>query len=91
MHGRWEHGGGFDGWWIPQLILMALLIGSVAWLVVTALRRNAHPATPLAPPPPTGSSPQEVLALRLANGEIEPDDYRARLEALAHTPSPPSP
>jgi uncharacterized membrane protein len=29
-------------------------------------------------------TPQEVLADRLARGEIEPDDYRQRLDAFQH-------
>jgi putative membrane protein len=36
---------------------------------------------PITPPTQT---PQEVLADRLARGEIEPDEYRQRLDALQH-------
>lgn len=86
MNGDWNydmHAG--TGWgWIPMAIMILLVWGSLIWLGVALLRRTgAHderatsvPATPLPPTPP------QILAERLARGEIEPDDYHRRLEAL---------
>jgi len=37
--------------------------------------------------PPPRQTPQELLAERFARGEIEPDDYRQRLDALNHRPN----
>ncbi len=58
---------------------------------VTLLKRNhtAQLHTPGAPPVATPAQPtaQEILAERLARGEIEPDDYRQRVEALRTPPS----
>ena len=67
-------------------IMMIVFWGGLIWLAVTLLRRgNHHPA-----PAPTASpaqTPQEVLAHRLARGEIAPDDYRQHLDALNHRPT----
>jgi putative membrane protein len=86
MHGNWNNGmhDGFGWGWIPMTIMMLLVLGSVIWLGVALLRRTSghEPAAvtgqPSSPPP----NPQQILAERLARGEIETDDYRNRLEAL---------
>lgn len=86
MHGNWNdnmHDG--IGWgWIPMAIMMLLVWGSLIWLGVTLLRRSGtheHAAVTgqLSALPP---SAQQILAERLARGEIEPDDYRTRLDVL---------
>lgn len=86
MDGNWNydmHDG--IGWgWIPMAIMMLLVWGSLIWLGVALLRRigthnRAAMDAPVAPLPPT---PQQILAERLARGEIEPDDYHRRLDAL---------
>lgn len=90
MHnGNWNNGmDGGNWWWIPMMILMVAFWGGLIWVGVTLLRRphlapQAHAAgvatvaaTPLKP------TAEEILAERLARGEIEPDDYRTRLDAL---------
>ncbi len=91
MHGNWNydmHDGSSWGW-IPMAIMMLLVWGSLIWLGVTLIRRTgnqAHAATPGPTALQVPSAPQ-ILAERLARGEIEPDDYRTRLEALSATPS----
>jgi putative membrane protein len=86
-NGDWDHGmhGGLH--WIPMLLMMVLVIGGIVWLGTLLLRRPVSPATHSAPSagPPVAyrPSPQEILAERLARGEIEPDDYHRRLEALS--------
>lgn len=95
MHnGNWDYG--MDGgawWWIPMMLVMIAFWGAIIWLVVGLIRRpnhgfhsaetgfNAAPPA-LSPRVPTG---QEILAERLARGEIEPDEYRQRMEVLKDT------
>lgn len=82
--------------WIG-LVVMALLVAlAVAGLValVVWLSRSRHSAAPVAAPagagsgtPPAPPSPptldaRRILDERLARGEIDTDDYRARREAL---------
>ena len=81
----WNDGWG-NGAWILMAIMMVLFWGGLIWLGVALFRRGPHMAAPhgheVVAPPPSGPSPQDMLAERLARGEIEPDDYRLRLEAL---------
>lgn len=89
MHyGDWNDGWG-GGWgWIGMAIMMVAFWGGIVWVAVTLLRRSNH--APLShqaaglPNPPDKQTAQEILAERLARGEIEPDDYRQRLDALQH-------
>lgn len=84
MHdGRWGDDWG-SGWWMAFMMVVGL--AAVAWVIVALARRNSAPAyqsvvaSPLTAPRPT---PQEILAERLALGEIEPEDYSKRLAALS--------
>lgn len=75
-------------WWIPMTIMMIAFWGGLIWIGVTLLKCNHTPqlhtcATP--PETPTRPTAEDVLAERLARGEIEPDDYRTRLDALRNT------
>lgn len=86
MNGNWNNDmhDGFGWGWIPMTIMMLLVFGSLILLGVALLRRTGthdHPA-PTGPAAPPAPSAQQILADRLARGEIEPDDYRIRLEAL---------
>jgi putative membrane protein len=79
-------------WWIPMMIMWIVIVGGLAWLGVVMLRRlgnGPYPVSPAGSPPVTPpvhrQTPQEILAERLARGEIEPDDYRRRLDALNGT------
>jgi len=71
--------------------MMIVFWGGLIWVAVTLLR-HGHPTphlhTPVtAPITPSAQKPQEVLADRLARGEIEPDEYRQRLDALQNRQS----
>lgn len=86
MNGNWNydmHDG--IGWgWALMAVMMLLVWGSLIWLGVALLRRSGtqgHAAV-TGPTAPQASNPQQILAERLASGEIEPDDYQRRLEAL---------
>ncbi len=87
MH-YWNEGMSGGNWWWMAIMMIAFW-GGLIWITVTLVRGGnytSHPHTPGAPTPQARQSPQEILAERLARGEIEPDDYRLRLEALRSTP-----
>ena len=92
MHnGYWDNG--MDGggwWWIPMMLMMIAFWGGLIWLAVGLIRRPNHtlhsaaPGLTATPPAPSPRMPApEIMAERLARGEIEPDDYRQRLDALS--------
>lgn len=84
MAGRYD-GHMDDGWGVVMVLLMIALWGLLAVGVAYLVRATRAPSTP---PPPAGptthplSSAEQILAERLARGEIDPDDYQARLSAL---------
>ncbi len=83
MH-DWDDNWGGNWWWMT--IMMIAFWGGLIWLAVTLIRRSNHrPGPP--PPLPAVQTPQDVLAHRLARGEIGPDDYRQHLDALNHRPN----
>lgn len=85
MHnGHWNDDWGGGGWWW-MFLMMIVFWGGLIWLAVILIRRDHHPR-PQAPEVtnPPRATPQEILAERLARGEIEPEDYRQRLDALRH-------
>jgi putative membrane protein len=71
-------------------LMMIAFLALAAWVIVTVVRHGSHaPAHTTANPAnhaATRPTPQEILAERLARGEIEPEDYRTRLAALHDTP-----
>lgn len=77
-YGQQMHGGG--GGWLVMLVVLVLfavvVIGAV-WLIVGRPRRHADDRS-------YGqvAGPEQILAERLARGEIDPDEYRLRLAAL---------
>ena len=73
-----HHDGGW-GWgaYVGMALGMLILIGLVAWVIVL-LTRERTPAAPT----PGPDAPEAVLARRLAEGQIEPGEYRERLAAL---------
>ena len=87
MHGNWNNDmhDGFGWGWIPMTIMMLLVFGGLIWFGVALLRRTQQPAVTTGPAAPPAPNAQQILAERLARGEIEPDDYRTRLEALTTT------
>ena len=93
MHnGNWNDGMGHGNWgWIPMMIMMVAFWGGIIWIGVTLVKRshvsNVH--TPGGPPISVPSRPaaEEILSERLARGEIEPEEYRLRIEALRAHPN----
>jgi putative membrane protein len=65
------------GWWVLMAVMMVLFWGLVivgaVWLIRALMsERHGH----------GDRSPLEVLDRRLASGEITPEDYRQRREAI---------
>ncbi len=84
MYGDSGHNGdwGWGGWLLMSLTMLAFL-ALVAWGVFLVWRSTAHPHSAGAEQQSTvRQSPEEILAERLARGEIDADEYRARLDAL---------
>ncbi|MGZ4674961.1 MAG: SHOCT domain-containing protein [Acidimicrobiia bacterium] len=91
---RWHegvhHGFGWGG--LVFVVLVIALIAVLVWLIVGLSRRPAtHAAPPAAPLPGPGAGhgPEDILRERLARGEIDPDDFTARLNALRASAPPP--
>ncbi|MFI8454631.1 SHOCT domain-containing protein [Kitasatospora sp. NPDC085464] len=82
--------GGMNGWGIGLTTVTMLLFWALVILGVMALVRHlgrTTPGNPVAPVPQTAPSqqrqtPEQLLAERLARGEIDPDEYRTRLDVL---------
>lgn len=92
--GNWGRGMHHDRWdwhWIPMLVVVVVVLVLLVWLASTTLRRSAEvPMGPQGAPvqhPGPRLTAEEILAERLAHGDIEVDDYHRRLEAL-HKPRP---
>jgi putative membrane protein len=67
------------GWgWFAMIVSSALLIALVVGGILLLARVGQQPPR-LAPPP---RSAEELLAERLARGEITEDEYRSRLATL---------
>jgi len=68
--------------WLIALLLLGLLIAAVVALIVYAVTRSS--ATPDSGPPTKSDAGQarQILDERLARGEIAPDEYRERRNAL---------
>jgi len=83
---NWDDGHVDDGWGIAMMLGMlgfwVLLAAAVVLGIVWAIRSTGTPAA--------GSadglamrSPEQILAERLARGDIDPEEYQTRLAALA--------
>jgi putative membrane protein len=85
--------GGMNGWGIGLMTVGMLLFWALLVLGVVALVRYLR-QTPTAPPTTAGlserPSPEQLLAERLARGEIDPDEYRSRLSTLRADGVPPA-
>ncbi|HEX5993623.1 MAG TPA: SHOCT domain-containing protein [Jiangellales bacterium] len=66
---------------LVNLMFLALIVLAVV-LVARALSRPSHPVTSL--------SAQQILAERFARGEIDAEEYQARLRILNGEPPPPA-
>lgn len=80
----WDNGHMDNGWGIVMVFGMLGMWVLIALAIVWLVRFLATPVVP-----PTGSdsigtrTAEQILAERLARGEIDPEEYRARLNALS--------
>ena len=81
MHWNWNDG--WSGWnWTLMMIGMAAFWGFVAWAIV-AVVRSTNRSQRVA-----NNSAEEILAGRLATGEIDDDEYHHRLDVLRSGKAP---
>jgi putative membrane protein len=77
-----HHDGGGRGHGLGWLIVIVVLLGLVAVVVWAVMRITTARHAASAPPSGASRSAEEILAERLARGEIDADEYRERLSAL---------
>ena len=87
------HGPGMMFLGLAHLVCFGLLVAAIAFAIWLVARKRKggepgrhhlhHPGHPFDPGPPQGSSAQQILDERLAQGDIEIDDYLSRRAALA--------
>jgi putative membrane protein len=80
------NGYAMSGW--GWLLMTLGMLGFWALVAVLALALLRRPGPPDQQPRP---SAEEILAQRLARGELDPDEYRQRLQTLQETASRPTP
>lgn len=81
----WDDGHMGDGWGVVMVISMLVFWALTAFTIGWFLRTTRTPPPPAPPQPPGGSATSEaeqILAERLARGDIELEDYQARVTAL---------
>jgi putative membrane protein len=77
MVGPWMMGGFGNFGALLGLLFLVLVVGGVAWVVVT-LARNSGSEAPL----PGSDTPLEILKRRYAGGEITKEQYEAMKREL---------
>jgi putative membrane protein len=75
-----DHQNGMGWWWLVGLLVLGVLIATVV-LVIWLVTRAGRPGGPTTASDPT-SRGREILAERLARGEIDPAEYQERLSHL---------
>ena len=68
-HGDFDH----HGWWPVWPVLWLVVAAALVWLVARRLRERPRGGV---------DRSREILAERLARGEIDGDEYRRRLDQL---------
>ncbi len=82
----WDHHEGWgSGGMVVGIVLMTMLVALLVVGAVLLVRRERRTSTTVPLATPTARA-EEVLAERLARGEIEVDEYRRTAAALRETP-----
>lgn len=96
--GYWDDGHMDNGWGIAMmlgmlgfwLLLTAAIVVAIVWSVRST--RTFQVAAPVPPASAAGSgvtaSAEQILAERLARGEIDPEEYQTRMDALRARSAP---
>ncbi|MCW2669564.1 MAG: putative rane protein [Frankiales bacterium] len=82
---HWDNGHMDAGWGVVMMLGMLAFWMLIAFAIVWFVRSTRTPHLPTgahAPGGPVSEGAEQILAERLARGEIEPEDYQARLTAL---------
>ena len=80
------NGCAMSGWgWLLMTLGMLSFWALVAVLAVALLRRPDQPDQQRQPGQQQRPGTEKILAQRLARGEIDPDEYRQRLQTLQET------
>lgn len=83
---RWDH---MTGWgWFAMTVVVLLLLAMVVGVVVLLARTGRDQPRSS---PPAARAAEDVLAERLARGEITIEEYRQRLAAIGDARRDPSP
>jgi putative membrane protein len=81
MH--WYGDGGPGGWeWVLMVACMIVFWGVLIGVGVAWYRRQAYAARPRPTADGTQLSPEQILARRYAQGEIDESEYSTQLAAL---------
>lgn len=84
-YGRDGYGWGGPGPWFGGIVLLVVIGALVAGGVYLARRASrAQPPAASAQPDPTRSA-EHLLAERFARGELDEDEYRAKIAVLRET------
>ncbi len=78
-----DHGDGV-GWasWLLIGLMMLVILVAIVWGIFLIWRMTAGDAPAKDAPEPVPPTPEAILQERLARGEIDPEEYRRRLDAL---------
>jgi putative membrane protein len=90
--GNWDDGHMDDGWGLAMffgMLSVGLLVAIAVGLAVLWAARSAKAPSPTPVEPPASSTmhrgiwqAEQILAERMARGEIDTEEYETRLEAL---------
>lgn len=80
----WGMHDGSGGWWILGAAVMMLFMGGMMWMMMRGMGGSSPGSSSPPERPAIKESPVEILARRFAEGEISPEDYRARREMLVN-------
>lgn len=76
---EWDGHG--SGWLVGMTLMMIVFWGSIVALIWVGVRSLSQP--PSALERPGRVEPRDILADRLARGEIEPEEFQRRVELLS--------
>jgi putative membrane protein len=76
------YGPHMPGWMFFGSVLMIVFIGAVVAVVAFLVRWHGGPGRGMAPYPPPGRTPLDILKERFAHGEIDEEEFEERRRVL---------